>query len=135
MTILAATSLHVDMVAMRVWDENSTDTLTDSRKSCKQQLLMSRSIRFRSTFMLTLGVHSRPLLKCQATLQCYQSGEVPNWDAHLTSLVAIATYTLPIGHATSSSAIGLLSACAICWIYGKGLHLARKFSFLLAVEF
>ena len=64
-----------------------------------------------------------------------QSGEVPNWDARLRSLVAIATYTLPIRHVTSSSAIDLLSACAICWIYGKGLRLAREFSFLLAVEF
>ena len=58
----------------------------------------------------------------------YQSGEVPNWDARLTSLVAIATYTLPIRHVTSSSAIDLLSACAICWIDGKGLRLAREFS-------
>ena len=65
----------------------------------------------------------------------YQSGEVPNWDARLTSLVAIATYTLPIRHVTSSSAIDLLSACAICWIYGKGLRLAGEFFFLLAVEF
>ena len=65
----------------------------------------------------------------------FQSGEVPNWDARLTSLVAIATYALPIGHVTSSSAIGLLSACAICWIYGKGLRLAGEFYFLLAVEF
>ena len=66
---------------------------------------------------------------------CDQSGEVPNWDACLTSLVAIATYTLPIGHVTSSSAIGLLSACAICCIYGKGLRLAGGFYVLLAVEF
>ena len=64
-----------------------------------------------------------------------QSGEVPIWDARLTSLVAIATYTLLIRHVTSSSAIDLLSACAICWIYGKGLRLAGEFSFLLAVEF
>ena len=58
-----------------------------------------------------------------------------HWDARLTSLVSMATYTLPIGHVTSSSAIGLLSAGAICWIYGKGLRLAREFYFLLAVEF
>ena len=64
-----------------------------------------------------------------------QSGEVPNWDARLTSLAAIATYTLPIRHVTSSSAIDLLSACANRWIYGKGLHLARELSFILAVEF
>ena len=51
------------------------------------------------------------------------------------SLVAIATYTLPIRHVTSYSAIDLLSTCAICWIYGKGLRLAREFSFLLAAEF
>ena len=70
-----------------------------------------------------------------ASASCYQSGEVPNWDARLTSLVAIATYTLPIRHVTSSSAIDLLSACAICWIYGKGLRLAREFFCLLAVEF
>ena len=54
----------------------------------------------------------------------HQSGEVPNRDARLTSLVAIATYTLPIRHVTSFSAIDLLSTCAICWIYGKGFRLA-----------
>ena len=75
------------------------------------------------------------IIAVPTALPLYQSGEVPNWDARLTSLVAIATYTLPIRNVTSSSAIDLLSACAICWIYGKGLRLAREFSFLLAVEF
>ena len=68
-----------------------------------------------------LGIHFSDTFTWQKHIQ---SGGVPNRDARLTSLVAIATYTLPIRHVTSSSAIDLLSACAICWIYGKGLRLA-----------
>ena len=65
----------------------------------------------------------------------FQSGEVPNWDARLTSLVAIATYTFRIGRETSLAAIDLLSACAICWINDMRVRVAEEFFFLLAVQF
>ena len=41
--------------------------------------------------------------------------EMHAWRHLAIWLVDITRYTLPIRHVTSSSAIGLLSACTICW--------------------